>query len=41
MFGNLFGFTLLNQGVIENEPALSASSMWIVLQSAFHFYRDT
>ncbi len=37
MFGDLFRFPRINQGVIDNEPALSAPSTWIVLQSAFHF----
>ncbi len=39
MFGDLFRFTWINQGVLDNEPALSAPSTWIVLQPAFHFLK--
>lgn len=37
MFGNFFCFARINQGVLDNEPALSAPSTRIVLQPIFHF----
>ena len=39
LFGNLFRFPRINQGVLDNEPALSAPRTRIVLPSAFDFLK--